>query len=185
VNTNAGGMAALLTWKRSAWGMAGIAVLVILGALGWGVLHPSGTAASPVVGNPAPDIVVESYGGSPVSLGSLQGRPVVLNFWASWCGPCRQEAPALDDAARRLAGKVHFLGVDIQDAASSGAKWAAGYGYPYPMGPARGGVPPAYNVTAPPITFFINAHGIVVGRFLGPLDGASLNQYLQLAGGSS
>lgn len=166
--------------------MAAVAVLVILGALGWGIVHPAGTAASPVVGNPAPNLVVATYGGGPaVSLDSLQGEPVVLNFWASWCGPCRQEASSLDAGSRRLAGKVHFLGVDIQDSASSGQRWAAGYGYPYPMGPARGGVPPAYNVTAPPITFFINAHGIVVGRFLGPLDGASLNQYLQLAEGGS
>lgn len=179
------GMNALLTWKRSAWGMAAIAVLVILGALGWGLVHPSGTAASPVVGNPAPNVVVETYGGQPVSLGSLQGEPVVLNFWASWCAPCRQEAPSLNQEAKRLAGRVHFLGVDIQDSASSGARVAASYDYPYPMGPARGGVPPAYNVTAPPITFFINSHGIVVGRFLGPLDGASLHQYLQLAGGTS
>lgn len=178
------GMNALLTWKRSAWSMAAIAVLVILGALGWGLVHPAGTAASPVVGNPAPNLVVESYGGHPTSLVSLQGEPVVLNFWASWCAPCRQEAPSLEGGARRLAGRVHFLGVDIQDSASSGARVAAGDGYPYPMGPARGGVPPAYNVTAPPITFFINAHGIVVGRFLGPLDNASLNQYLQLAGGT-
>jgi cytochrome c biogenesis protein CcmG/thiol:disulfide interchange protein DsbE len=179
------GVSVLLNWKRSAWGMAALAALVVLGALGWGLLHPAGTAASPVVGNPAPNIVVQSYGGSRVSLDSMQGEPVVLNFWASWCAPCRQEAPALDSAAHRLAGRVHFLGVDIQDSASSGARMAASYGYPYPMGPARGGVPPAYAVTAPPITFFINAHGIVVGRFLGPVDATSLNQYLQLAGGSS
>lgn len=179
------GVAALLTWKRSAWGMAALVALIILAVLGWGLVHPAGTAASPVVGNPAPNLVVESYGGSPVSLDSLQGEPVVLNFWASWCAPCRQEAPALEAAARNLSGRVHFLGVDIQDSASSGARVAASDGYPYPMGPARGGVPPAYNVTAPPITFFINAHGIVVGRFLGPLDTASLHQYLQLAGGSS
>jgi cytochrome c biogenesis protein CcmG/thiol:disulfide interchange protein DsbE len=182
--SEATGMSALLTWKRSAWSMASIGVLVILGALGWGLVHPAGTAASPVVGNPAPNVIVESYGGHTVSLDSLQGEPVVLNFWASWCAPCRQEAPALQQAARRLAGKVHFLGVDIQDSASSGAKVAAADGYPYPMGPARGSVPPAYNVTAPPITFFVNAHGIVVGRFLGPLDDASLSQYLQLAGGT-
>lgn len=179
------GISGLLTWKRSAWSLAAIAVLVILVALGWGLVHPAGTAASPVVGNPAPNLVVESYGGRPaVSLDTLQGEPVVVNFWASWCAPCRQESPALDQAARRLAGRVHFLGVDIQDSASSGGKVAATDGYPYPMGPARGGVPPAYNVTAPPISFFINAHGIVVGRFLGPVDGASLNQYLQLAGGT-
>lgn len=178
-------MNGLLTWKRSGWGLAGVAVLVILGALGWGLVHPAGTAASPVVGNPAPNLVVESYGGPRVSLDSLQGEPVVLNFWASWCPPCKQEAPALDQAARDLSGRVHFVGVDIQDSASSGARVAASDGYPYPMGPARGGVPPAYNVTAPPITFFVNAHGIVVGRFLGPLDAASLHQYLQLAGGAS
>ncbi len=178
-------MNGLLTWKRSGWGLAGVAVLVILGALGWGLVHPAGTAASPVVGNPAPNLVVESYGGPRVSLDSLQGEPVVLNFWASWCAPCKQEAPALDQAARDLSGRVHFVGVDIQDSASSGARVAASDGYPYPMGPARGGVPPAYNVTAPPITFFVNAHGIVVGRFLGPLDAASLHQYLQLAGGAS
>lgn len=178
-------MTAVLTWKRTAWGMGGLVALVILVVLGWGLLHPAGTAASPVVGAPAPNIVVDSYHGDRVALASLQGEPVVLNFWASWCAPCRQEAPALDGSAARLRGRVHFLGVDIQDSASSGGKVAAQYGYPYPMGPAVGSVPSDYGVTAPPITFFINADGIVVGRFLGPLDNASLSQYLQLAGVTS
>ncbi|MGH7912104.1 MAG: TlpA family protein disulfide reductase [Candidatus Dormibacteraceae bacterium] len=171
-----------MTWKRSAWGLAAVAAALILVALGWGLLHPAGTAASRVIGSPAPDFTVDTYQGQHVSLQALQGEPVVLNFWASWCAPCRQEAPSLERSAARLRGEVHFVGVDIQDSASSGSKVAEQDGYPYPMGPAAGGVPSGYGVTAPPITFFINADGIVVGRFLGPLDDASLVQYLELAG---
>jgi cytochrome c biogenesis protein CcmG, thiol:disulfide interchange protein DsbE len=167
---------------RLAWGAAGLAAVVLLAALGWGLVHPAGRQAEDVLGRPAPDVVVQSFEGTQVSLAGLRGRPVVLNFWASWCQPCRQEEGALKDAAQRRVGRVAFLGVDIQDSESSARTYLAMARYPYPVGPPASGVPSAYGVKAPPETFFINANGIVVARFLGPLDGGLIDRYLQLVG---
>jgi cytochrome c biogenesis protein CcmG/thiol:disulfide interchange protein DsbE len=171
-----------VSWKQTGWLSGALAAAVILAALGWGVLHPSGTPSSPVVGQSAPDIRIDAYTGAPVSLSAYHGRAVVVNFWASWCAPCRQEQGPLESAAREWAGRVQFLGVDIQDSASSARAYAEQAQYPYPVGPAVPGVPAAYQVKSPPETFFINAQGTVAARFLGPLDGASIRSYLQLAG---
>lgn len=167
---------------RLAWGAAGLAAVLLLAALGWGLVHPAARQAEAVLGRPAPDVVVQSFEGTQVSLAGLRGRPVVLNFWASWCQPCRQEEGPLKDAAQRWVGTVAFLGVNIQDSESSARAYLTRARYPYPVGPPVSGVPPAYGVKAPPETFFIDANGIVVARFLGPLDSALIDRYLQLVG---
>lgn len=167
---------------RLAWGAAGLAAVLLLAALGWGLVHPAARQAEAVLGRPAPDVVVQSFEGAQVSLVGLRGRPVVLNFWASWCQPCRQEEGPLKDAAQRWVGTVAFLGVNIQDSESSARAYLTRARYPYPVGPPVSGVPPAYGVKAPPETFFIDANGIVVARFLGPLDSALIDRYLQLVG---
>lgn len=167
---------------RLAWGAAGLAAVLQLAALGWGLVHPAARQAEAVLGRPAPDVVVQSFEGTQVSLAGLRGRPVVLNFWASWCQPCRQEEGPLKDAAQRWVGTVAFLGVNIQDSESSARAYLTRARYPYPVGPPVSGVPSAYGVKAPPETFFIDAKGIVVARFLGPLDSALIDRYLQLVG---
>lgn len=167
---------------RLAWGAAGLAAVLLLAALGWGLVHPAARQAEAVLGRPAPDVVVQSFEGTQVSLAGQRGRPVVLNFWASWCQPCRQEEGPLKDAAQRWVGTVAFLGVNIQDSESSARAYLTRARYPYPVGPPVSGVPSAYGVKAPPETFFIDAKGIVVARFLGPLDSALIDRYLQLVG---
>jgi cytochrome c biogenesis protein CcmG, thiol:disulfide interchange protein DsbE len=168
---------------RLAWAGAGLAAVLLIAALAWGLAHPAGAPPGSVLGRPAPDLAVEGLdGGQQVRLSELRGHPVVLNFWASWCAPCRQEEGALKAAAQRWEGTVAFLGVDIQDSAQAARAYQAEVRYPYPVGQPPGGVPAAYGVTAPPETFFIDSQGIVVARFLGPLDTGLIDRYLQLAG---
>ena len=172
-----------MTGRRLAWGAAGVGAVLLLAALAWGLGHPAGGATDRVLGRPAPDLVVQRLdGGGAVRLSALRGRPVVLNFWASWCAPCRQEASALKAAAERWQGSVGFLGVDIQDSAQAARAHQSEVGYPYPVGPAAGGVPAAYGVRGPPETFFIDGRGLVVARFLGPLDAGLIDRYLRLTG---
>jgi cytochrome c biogenesis protein CcmG/thiol:disulfide interchange protein DsbE len=130
-----------VSWKQAAWLSGAIAAALILAGLGWGVLHPSGTPSSPVVGQTAPNLEVAAYNGPPVALDSFHGRAIVVNFWASWCAPCRQEQQPLKAAAQEWAGRVQFLGVDIQDSPSSARAYVQQAQYPYPVGPA---VPRSY-----------------------------------------
>ncbi len=171
-----------MTPRRLAWGAAGLAAVVLMAALAWGLSHPAGGPTTSVLGRPAPELVVQSLDGSRVSLSGLRGRPVVVNFWASWCVPCRQEEGVLKSAARRWAGSVAFLGVNIQDSPEAARAYQAAARYPYPVGPAQTGVPAGYGVSAPPETFFVDRDGVVVARFLGPLDDRLIDRYLQLVG---
>jgi cytochrome c biogenesis protein CcmG/thiol:disulfide interchange protein DsbE len=169
--------------RAIAWGAAAVACAVLIAALAWGLLHPANPTTAAVVGKPAPEIEVRALvGDSVVRLSDLRGRPVVLNFWASWCGPCRQEAPALTQAARSLGPRVAFLGVDFADSDRAARTALAQAGYPYPVGPAVDGIPAEYGVTSPPVTYFIDRQGVVAAHFSGPLDESSIRRYLQLVG---
>ncbi len=164
------------------WAAGGVIAVVVLAAAGWGMLHPAGHPPATLVGKPAPQLVVSAFDGSTLRLSDLLGRPVVVNFWASWCAPCRLEDPALQAAARAHAGQVQFLGVAYKDSADAARAYAAESPHPYPLGSAEGGVPPGFGVTGPPETYFIDAQGVVAARFLGPLDGQALGRYLALIG---
>lgn len=168
--------------RRAGWVFAALAAAGVLAALGWGMLHPATVPSASVVGRPAPDLTVRTLDGREVHLSHYRGRPVVLNFWASWCAPCRQEQGPLEDAAQRWQGTVQFVGVDFKDSQQAALAYQRSARYPYPIGPAVGGVPPAYGVTAPPETFFIDSQGVVVARFTGPMDKDTIARYLQLTG---
>jgi cytochrome c biogenesis protein CcmG/thiol:disulfide interchange protein DsbE len=170
-----------LTGGRIAWAAAAAGAAILVAALAWGLAHPASQAPAAVLGKSAPNFVVQGLDGSATSLTTLRGRPVVLNFWASWCAPCRQEEAVLKAAAQRLEGRVAFLGVDFRDSSAAARATQERVRYPYPVGPA-GDAAALYGVTAPPETFFLDAHGVVVARFLGPLDTTLIDRYLQLVG---
>jgi thiol-disulfide isomerase/thioredoxin len=126
-----------------------------------------------------PDLSGPTLDGSTLSLSSLKGHVVVLNAWASWCDPCRNESPALGRLAKQTAGLgVRFVGIDEQDTPDSARKFAASAGTTYPhlidedgsmLGSLRL-VPPA----AIPSTLVLDRSGLVAGRIIGPIDATSL-----------
>lgn len=109
-----------------------------------------------------------------VALREFHGRPTVVNFWASWCTPCRKEMPALEQARRLLQGQVAFVGLNTRDQRRAGLAFARKTGVSYPLATANARVWSAYGVSALPSTFFISAQGTIVGEDFGGLTRRSI-----------
>jgi cytochrome c biogenesis protein CcmG, thiol:disulfide interchange protein DsbE len=160
--------------------LAAIVPLLVAALLGAFLLTrgPAGTPTT--IGSSAPDFVLADLDGNPLRLADLRGRPVVVNFWASWCGPCVEEFPLLRDAAARHADDglavVGIVWRDRSEAARdfmrrNGATWAAA------MDPGER-VARDYGILGPPETYFIGRDGTIVARQIGQISSASLDEKL-------
>ncbi|CAN5484168.1 hypothetical protein BH20ACT2_BH20ACT2_03920 [soil metagenome] len=123
-------------------------------------------------GDPAPGFVLASLADDDVliSLADLSGTPAVVNFWASWCVPCRREMAALEAIHQEYAGRVNFVGVNHQDVRSDALDLVAEIGITYPSGyDPRGEVAVEYELFGMPTTVFSTARGRIAGRHTGEL----------------
>lgn len=162
--------------------VAGMAVAVpLLAVLILNIGRNPATIRSPLIGRAAPPFTLAPVGGGePVSLARFKGRPVVLNFWATWCVPCHQEHPVLVAHARALGDAVQFLGVVYQDDEENVVEWLRRRGSAYPsLLDPDGKTAIAYGVYGVPETYFIDATGTIVSKHLGPLDDRTLQGYLE------
>lgn len=125
---------------------------------------------SPLVGRPAAPFALTTFAGEPVSLESLRGKVVVLNFWASWCYPaCYEEAPVLERGWQSTRDRgVVVLGVDIQDTAEKARKFMEDFRITFPNAPdTTGKVSIDYGVYGVPETFFIDRRGVIRAKHVG------------------
>lgn len=160
---------------------------VLVAVLGFFLLRPApgGTGNGSLVGQRAPTFVLKALDGSSVDLASFQGRPLVLNFWASWCGPCREEAPLFRELdSRRQRGNYQVLGVLFQENNLGNArKFARQYRLTYPNAiDAQMNAGATYQVTGLPQTVFIDARGVVQHIDRGGLSRERLNEGLKKIG---
>ena len=134
---------------------------------------------------PAPDFTVVDGSGREVRLSDFIGSPVVLNFWASWCGPCQSEMADFNDAAAQHDGQVQFLMVNLTDGGRETVDVASAFiaanGYTFPVFfDTKYSAASAYSVSGIPATYFINAQGHIVARAVGALDRATLEKAIAM-----
>lgn len=149
--------------RGAVFALAGTA-LVALGlfaAMAAAVLRPK---AGPTVGQPAPAFRLQTFDGDVLDLADLAGDVVVLNFWASWCVPCADEADDLEALWRRFRDRgVRFVGVNFVDTDGPARAYLATHGVTYPNGPDLGGrISASYRVTGVPETFVVDRGGRIV-----------------------
>jgi cytochrome c biogenesis protein CcmG, thiol:disulfide interchange protein DsbE len=161
---------------------AAFAVLVIAVSLATtGTSAPQKQQAAPHPAAHGFTLTALGQPGQHVSLSQYPGQPLVLNFWASWCGPCQQETPLLASWYKQQDGHVVLLGLDENDTAANALKFAQAKGVTYPIGfDPKVSVALSYGVDGLPQTFFLNARHQIVDHVLGAVTKAELAKGLQL-----
>jgi len=153
------------------WLVPVVALLLVIGYASIRKQQPASITAALARGQqpPAPSFRLPRLDGGTLALAELRGRSVVLNFWASWCIPCKDEAPLLERAWREYRDRgVVVVGVNIQDLEPEARRFIAQTGATYPQVRDRdGSVSRAYGTTGVPETFFINRNGRIVRKFPG------------------
>ncbi len=134
--------------------------------------------------NAAPDFTVSIWNGAAgqrIHLAALHGKPVVLNFWASWCEPCQSEAPILSAVAKTYAAQgVVFIGIAYQTPVKDGQAFIKQHGISYPCGPdPEGDIVTNFGITGIPQTLLIDRSGIIVRRFPGQITAATFDPAVQ------
>ena len=139
----------------------------------------AGGVSSPLVGKAAPDFTLPVLGdeGTQLRLADLKGKAVILNFWGSWCEPCKEEAPFLQQTWTRIQSQeAVMIGIDSPEASEKALNFVRQHGITYTnvKDTVQGSTGLDYGITGQPETFFINRDGIVVSRWLGPLTEAGM-----------
>jgi cytochrome c biogenesis protein CcmG/thiol:disulfide interchange protein DsbE len=178
--------------KILVWVPVFAAMFALLGLLAWGLVRdqngPSslstndGPAAVAVLSRPATDFTLPLYdpfnGQSDFRLSDYRGQVVVINFWASWCPPCREEAPVLEQMWRNYQGQdVVFVGVDIWDTEQDARAYMQEFGISFPNAvDNRGKIAVEYGVTGIPETYFITPDGMISRKVIGAITADILAQ---------
>jgi len=134
-----------------------------------------GLDVSAAEGSLAPDFLLEQLDGPDLRLSDYRGQPIVLNFWATWCAPCRKEIPELVQAYDRYSpDDLVVIGLNLQEGKSIVRPYAGDFGMDFPIAIDRDGeVGDEYRVIGLPTTFFIDRAGVVRSVFIGPLQAES------------
>ena len=167
-----------------------VPVFAFLGILTWALLTTGPARGGLAVNNdvveldvdsePAPEFTVALYGGGELSSAALRGQVVMLDFWASWCPPCREEAPVLAQVYEEYRGRgVEFVGFNLWDNAGDAELFLQQQGHEYPNGvDEEGKIAISYGVRGIPEKFFLTRDGRIARKFSGPMTADLLRQIL-------
>jgi len=160
-------------WRIGRWG-AMLLVVGLIALLSWGVVRG---ANGPRDSGIAPDFSLTSFDGQTITLSQLRGQVIVINFWASWCPPCRQEAPYLERTWRKYKDRgVTFIGVNWVDTQKEAIAYLAEFNITYFNGVDVGTrIAQAYRIQGIPETFFVDKTGKLRGVHIGPLAAPQLD----------
>jgi cytochrome c biogenesis protein CcmG, thiol:disulfide interchange protein DsbE len=155
-------------WRDGGYITTFAVVMAVLGLLGYGLIK---VQAGPRDRGPAPDFTLQGFDGSTWTLSEMRGNIVVINFWASWCLPCREEADYLEQTWRKYRDQgVVFIGVGYADTEKEALAYLEEFDITYPNGPDLGTrISKAYNLQGVPETFFVDNNGELQGVHVGPI----------------
>lgn len=143
-------------------------------------MYQGGLEARATVGETAPDFTLSRLEGGEASLAEFRGRPVIVNFWTTWCTECRTEVPELERVYRRYGSDVVVLGVNMREPARVVRSFAEEYGATYPvLLDSDKKVAKAYRVTGVPETWIVSPEGVALQRFLGPVTAEQMERVLE------
>lgn len=174
--------------SKRGWIMLGslLPLVALLALLGWASLMSGGNSGSlgvnqefgqvDVAAGSAAEFTLTLYDGRVVTLPALRGRVVMVDFWASWCAPCRQEAPILAEVYLEYADQpVEFVGVNIWDRSEDAVNFLEAFEVSYPNGEDEmGTITIDYGVRGIPEKFFIDRDGVLRQKFIGPMHAEAL-----------
>jgi cytochrome c biogenesis protein CcmG/thiol:disulfide interchange protein DsbE len=156
--------------RSRGWGpiLVWVVVLGILLVLGLSLIRSN--QGSVAVGQDVPDFVLITFDGDQLEIVSLRGKVVIINFWASWCKPCMQEAAELEQAYQSFKNEdVIFLGVDYSDTETEALGYLSEFNITYPNGPDLGTrISQAFRIRGVPETYIVGADGVLVDVKIGP-----------------
>ncbi len=165
------------------WLLLALVILVAGGAWVWANRVPADALAelrtpAPAVDHPAPDFTAPLLSGESFSLGGAQGTPVVLNFWSTWCGPCRAEMPAIQKAAENYGARVRFVAINQGEKSAVIQPFVDEFGLTFPIALDQDQAVGSdlYNVTGLPTTFFIDGDGTVRRVWMGEMNAITLEE---------
>jgi cytochrome c biogenesis protein CcmG/thiol:disulfide interchange protein DsbE len=168
-----------MSWK--------IAVGVSLACLALVVILAKGFGRDPhqvpfmLKGKPAPEFKLRTLDArQEISLAQLRGKPVVVNFWSTWCGPCKMEHPVLEWGFREYGSQVQFLGSIFEDTEENARAFIRQHGSPFPqLVDPLSRLAVDYGVAGVPETYFIDASGVIRDKHVGPIDPKTLATQLK------
>ncbi len=169
--------------------LAALALLIGGATAGYRILSsdysPDTPSAAESQTTAAPDFIVLDENGENTKLSDHAGKPVIVNFWATWCGPCKSELPAFDAAYRTYGDEITFMMVNLTDGSreteSHVKSFVAEHGYTFPVYyDTLSSAANAYWVSAVPVTYFIDSSGNIVQSYMGAMSAETLEQLIDM-----